>query len=81
LFVVTSNAAAVLRDALALSVDERADIAAELLASLDPGEDAEAAGGLWAAELERRARRAISDGYPGEDWTTLRQRLADELAE
>lgn len=81
MFVVTSNAAAVLRDALALSVDERADIAAELLASLDPGEDPEAAGGLWAAELERRARRAISEGYPGEDWTTLRQRLADELAE
>jgi hypothetical protein len=78
---VTSNAAAVLRDALALSVDERADIAAELLASLDSGDDPEEVRGLWAAELERRARRAISGGYPGGDWTTLRQRLADELAE
>ena len=51
-----------LDEALQLELSERAELAAELLASLDgePDEDVEAA---WAAEIKRRAERARS----GED--------------
>lgn len=49
---------AVLREALALPVDRRAEVAAELLASLDESvqDDPEAIHRAWAEELERRAR-------------------------
>lgn len=55
---MTSRAQAVLRDALDLPVDERADLAAELLASLDAdgSEDQAAVEEAWAKEIERRAR-------------------------
>jgi hypothetical protein len=59
---MTSRAQQVLREALELPVEERADVAAELLASLDeaptqPAAEVEAA---WAREIERRARRVMS---------------------
>ncbi|MEO8075184.1 MAG: addiction module protein [Acidobacteriota bacterium] len=51
---MTDRAHALLREALALAPDERADVAAELLASLESAEiddgDVEAA---WAAEMPR----------------------------
>ena len=55
---MTSRAQEVLRDALALPVNERADVAAELLASLDDGsaENPAEVEAAWAAEIERRAR-------------------------
>jgi hypothetical protein len=57
---MTTRAHDVLREALALPLDERADVAAELLASLDAAAaeypaDVEAA---WGAEIERRAPRS-----------------------
>ncbi len=60
--------------ALGLSVRERAEIAAELIASMDgePDADVEAA---WAAEIERRARRALSGQTKGEDWRTVCARI------
>ena len=76
-----SRAQKVLRDALALPLDERADVAAELLASLDeaaveqPG-DVEAA---WATEIERRARRALADESGGVPWDDVRRRADAEL--
>jgi len=56
---MASRAQDVLRDALTLPLDERANVAAELLASLDAEAaehpaDVEAA---WAAEIEHRAAR------------------------
>jgi len=75
---VTSNAATVLREALALPLDERADVAAELLASLGPVDEPDGQE-LWKVELERRARRALSGDAPGEDWATLRERLANRF--
>ena len=78
---MTSRARDVLRDALALPLEERADVAAELLASLDdaaterPG-DVEAA---WAAEIERRARRALADESGGVAWDDVRRRAEAEL--
>jgi hypothetical protein len=79
---VTSQAAALLREALALPEGDRADVAAELLASLDTpySDDPTAVRTLWAQELERRARRMLSGEAVGEEWSAVRQRLADELA-
>jgi putative addiction module component (TIGR02574 family) len=56
----------VLTEAMSLSLDERAELAAELLASLDgePDPDAEKA---WAAEITRRAERARAGETVGVD--------------
>lgn len=72
----------VLRGALALPADERAEVAAELLASLDEPtqghpDDVSAA---WAQEFERRARRMISGEDPGEPWPEVRDRIRTKLA-
>lgn len=58
---MTEQAQAVLASALRLSIEERAELAAELLASLDgePDADVEAA---WAAEIDRRVRRLDQGG-------------------
>jgi putative addiction module component (TIGR02574 family) len=80
---MTSRAQALLREALALPAEERADVAAELLASLegpppdDPGE-VEAA---WAREIERRARRVMSGESTGEPWEDVRARVMRRLTE
>ena len=76
-----SRAQQLLRDALALPLDERADVAAELLASLDDAQverpaDVEAA---WAAEIERRARRVMAGESTGVPWEDVRRRAEDEL--
>lgn len=65
---------ALLSTALRLTVDERAELAAELLASLDgePDADVEAA---WAAEIERRARRVMQEGSRGRTWEQVRDDL------
>jgi len=78
---MTSRAQDVLREALALPLEERADVAAELLASLDDAAaerpaDVEAA---WAAEIERRARRAMTDEAGGVPWDDVRRRAEAEL--
>jgi len=67
-----------LDEALALSPSERADLAAELTASLDGETDVDA-GAAWAAELERRARRALAGETSGEDWETVRARIEEAL--
>lgn len=56
-----------LAPALRLNVKERAELAAELLASLDgaPDVDVDAA---WAAGLERRVRRLEVEGSCGRPW-------------
>ncbi len=80
---MTSRAQEVLQEALALPVDERADVAAELLASLDDvaattGPEIEAA---WAHEIERRARRVMAGESRGEPWDDARARVIQRLAE
>ena len=59
---MTSRAQELLREALTLPIAERADVAAELLASLDDAEaeDPAAVESAWAAEIEKRARRVIA---------------------
>ena len=78
---MTSRAQELLREALTLPVAERADVAAELLASLDDAEaenpaEVEAA---WAAEIERRARRVMSGESAGVPWEDVRRRADAEL--
>ena len=63
---VTTNARKVFEDALRLEPNDRAQLAAQLLASLDEVEEqVEAA---WAAEIQRRAAEARDDPDDDEDW-------------
>jgi putative addiction module component (TIGR02574 family) len=77
---MTSRAQELLREALNLPPQERADVAAELLASLDEADasvdDVEAA---WAAEIERRARRVLAGDSAGIPWDDVRRRAEEEL--
>jgi len=74
---MTANAQKVLDDALTLSATERAELAAELLASLDEAEpDVEAA---WAAEIERRATDARQNPTDDEDWRTALAEIQREV--
>ena len=69
-----------LRDALALPEAERADIAAELIASLDgPADDPTDVESAWAVEIERRARRVLRGDSAGEAWSEVRRRIAAQL--
>jgi putative addiction module component len=69
---MTKEATQVLEDALRLRPEDRAQLAEELLASLDEVEqDVERA---WATEIARRAAEARADSADEEDW---RGALAD----
>lgn len=60
--------------AMRLSTKERAEVVAKLLATLDGDRepDVEAA---WAAEIERRARKALAGEGVFEDWESIREQL------
>lgn len=62
---MTDRARKLLHDALELPIGERAELVADLLASLDgePEADVEAA---WAAEVERRAAESPDNDVPWE---------------
>src|SRR5260370_27085710 len=65
-----SRPEALLREVLKLSPEERADVAAELLASLDDAPTAEAddVEREWGAEIERRARGVLAGESAGVPW-------------
>lgn len=74
---------AVLDEALKLSVEDRTDVAVELLASLEgasPSEP-ESVAKAWGSEIERRARRVLAGETRGISWAEslrgARTRLAD----
>jgi hypothetical protein len=69
---MTKDAAQLLEDALRLRAEERAELAEELLASLDETEDGVEA--AWANEIKRRAADARASAADEEDW---RSALAD----
>ena len=78
-----TRAQRVLEEALELPPQERADVAAELLASLsdEPANDPSEVEEAWALEIERRARRALprqSAGIPSEG---VRRNLHDRMPE
>lgn len=81
---MTDNANAVLQEALSLSVDDRADLVAELIASLDESssESSEVeVRDAWAREIEQRAGRVLAGQSAGEDWATVRERVSSELTD
>src|SRR5687768_4127209 len=74
LCAMTDQARAVVRQALALTDHERAEVAAELLASLD---DPALVQRERTLEIERRARREPSDDAI--EWSELRGRVLHRL--
>jgi putative addiction module component (TIGR02574 family) len=78
---MTDRAQELLREALTLPVNERADVAAELLASLDEAavENPAEVEAAWAAEIEKRARRVIGGESAGVPWEDVRRRAEAEL--
>ena len=70
----------VLDEALQLDLGERAELAAELIASLDgaPDEDVELA---WAAEIERRAADARSGTDAGTPWEEVLDKARNALSQ
>lgn len=64
----------ILTTAMQLSINERAEIASALLASLD-GEPDDAVEAAWAAEIERRIERINSGTAKGRRWAEVRKRL------
>jgi putative addiction module component (TIGR02574 family) len=74
---MTEPADRLLEEALKLTPNERAKIAAELLSSLDDqDEDVKAA---WAAEIARRAADAETDPEDEEDWRTALDDIRREV--
>lgn len=73
---MTPRAEDLLRGALSLSNGERAELAAELIASLDgPADEPEEVQAAWAAEIARRAGRVLRGESAGEAWSDVRQRI------
>ena len=66
-----------------MTAEERADVAAELLASLEPlaTEDYVTIQAAWAREIERRAHRVLAGKSAGEPWEDVRERVARRLSE
>lgn len=71
---MTSKAKKVLSEALALPPDERADVAATLLESLDERED-ESVEQAWAEEIHRRIQEVESGTVQTIPWSEARRRL------
>jgi putative addiction module component (TIGR02574 family) len=79
---VSNQARQVLEDALRLSIDERADLAAQLLRSLDQTETGlsqDEVDQRWAAELTRRAERALSGDSVGQDGESVLAAIESKL--
>jgi putative addiction module component (TIGR02574 family) len=78
---MTDSVRSVLDQALGLSDVERADVVAELLASLRPAEDATEAElrELWAEEIRRRVARVRSGADDAIDWETVRSKAEHRL--
>jgi putative addiction module component (TIGR02574 family) len=75
---MSRNVDAVLADALQLAAAERAELAAELIASLDGPVDGDAAE-EWAAELERRIASIDAGTATIESWHEVKQRIEQEV--
>ncbi len=67
-----------LSDALLLPEKERAELASQIIASLDgpPDPDADS---LWAEEITRRIREFEKDPTRAEDWQVVKARLQQKL--
>lgn len=75
---MTKPLAAVLADALRLDDDARAELAAELVASLDGPADPDAES-AWDAEIERRIAAIEAGTVPLEPWDHVRRRIEKDI--
>ena len=75
---MTKAAQAVLADALRLDLDARAELAAELLASLDGPADPDAEA-EWAAEITRRVDAIEAGTVKLEPWADVKRRIEREI--
>ena len=74
---MTRDASRLLEEALQLDVEDRAKMAAQLLASLDEQEeDVRAA---WAAEIKRRLAEADAEPDTDEDWRAAIDEIRREV--
>jgi len=79
---VSNQARQVLDEALRLPIEERADVAAELLRSLDEADAAlspEEVERRWAEEITRRAERAVRGESVGRDADQVLSSLESKL--
>jgi len=76
---MSERARKLLENAMELPLSERAELAADLIASLDgePADDVEAA---WASEIEKRAREALANPDDDVAWETVRAELHSDPA-
>ena len=77
-FRVKHAAKTVLAEALGLDSDERAEVAAELIASLD-GEADEGVEAAWAAEIERRMAAIDAGTVTLTPWPDAKRRIEEEI--
>jgi len=75
---MTKAAEAVLADALRLDLDARAELAAELLASLDGPADPDAEA-VWKVEIERRVAAIEACTMKLEPWDDVKRRIEKEI--
>ncbi len=75
---MTKAAEAVLANALRLDLDGRAEVAAELLASLDGPADPDVEG-AWAVEIERRVAAIEAGTARLEPWADVKRRVEKEI--
>ena len=75
---MTNPIRSVLADALRLDEEARAELAAELLASLDGPPDPDAAA-AWDAEIEQRIKAIEAGRISLESWDDVRRRIERDL--
>ena len=75
---MTAQSHRLLSDALLLPEKERAELASQIIASLDGPPDPDA-DGLWAEEIARRIREFEKDPSRAEDWQVVKARLRQKL--
>ena len=77
---MTDTAESVLAQALRLDPDDRAQLAAELIASLDGPADADVEA-AWAAEIDRRVAAVEAGAMSLSPWPEIKQRIERELVD
>lgn len=74
-----TGAKKLLHEAMELPNEERAELAAELIASLDGPRDADVET-AWAAEIERRVAKVLSGESRGTAWEKVRERIKRQIS-
>lgn len=75
---MTKATESVLADALQLDASARAEVAAELLASLDGPADPDAAA-AWDTEIQRRVNALETGTEKLESWESVKRRIAKDI--